>query len=269
MAKRITFSLIVLLIASVCLFVSCSEEPAKKPDVKPTRDPVVNEAGEVGENLVYNGNFDEGTDSDLKQDGSTLTHTAGVGIDSSSALLVEQSEIYGEVVFDLTEYYGYGKSYYIEAWFKNVGGEGTRTDDLTAYLSFNIVTGAGYDATGKTYDIDGQYDGDWLSDDEALDIFGFETNCTGVSIADGQWHKVSAILDAENIQKVMEGEDAQNGGSGDPTMYLLSAVFFVGTYPNQDGYKYYLDNVIVKDLNTELEIEGKTYEGADDEGDAE
>ena len=42
-------------------------------------------------------------------------------------------------------------------------------------------------------------------------------------------------------------------------MAKLMAVFFVGTYPDQGGYSYYLDDVVIKDLNSELPIQGVTY----------
>ena len=254
MVKKATLIMIIcMLIASVCLFVSCKEEPTAPASKKANRAEVENTVGTPGENLL------EGLE-DLKEDGATLAVTAGAGKSGSDALLVTQTAQYGEVVFDLTPYYGFGKSYYVEAWYKNVGGEGTRTDDLTAYLSFSIVTGSGYDAAHQTYDLEGQYDGDWMDDDGALEFFELETNQNGASIESGEWTKVSAILDAENIEKVMLAEDEAYNGDGDPTMYLLSIVFFVGKYPNEDNYVYYLSDVTVKDLNTELEVEGKTYE---------
>lgn len=275
MAKKITFTMLVLLIVSAFVFVSCEQEAGggKVPGPAPAPvEKVENVAGEVSANLVFNGDFENGDDSDIKDDGSTSQVVADLGIDGSHALLVEQSETYGEVMMNITEYYGRGKSFYVEGWFKNVGGEGTRTDDLTAYLSFNIVTGGGYTTIGQTYDIPGQYDGSWLSDDEAEEIFGIETNCGGEDISDGEWHKVCAILDAEQIEAVMQSEDDQCHWTGDTTMYLLAAVWYVGTYPQQDGYKYLLDNVVIKDLNKELKRQGATYEAPeepDEEGEEE
>lgn len=257
MVKKATLIMIIcMLIASACVFVSCNQEQAAPPaPQKKDREEVENTVGTPGENLVEEL-------GDLKEDGSTLAIAAGAGYSGGDAIIVTQTADYGEVVFDLTPNYGSGKSYYIEAWFKNNGS--TRTDDLKAYLSFNIVTGSGYDAVGETYDIPGQYDGDWMDNDEALDFFELETNNGGADISDGQWHKVAAVLDAENIEALMLHEDESNNGDGDPTMYLLSIIFFVGSYPNQDGYIYYLSDVVVKDLNTEIDIEGKTYESPDE-----
>lgn len=258
MVKKATLIMIIcMLLVSACVFVSCKEEPLAPPaPQKKERAEVENTVGIPGENLVE----DFG---DIQEDGSTIEIAAGAGYSGGDAIIVTQTADYGEVVFDLTPYYGSGKSYYVEAWYKNNGS--TREDDLTAYLAFSIVTGSGYDATGQTYDIPGQYDGDWMDNDEALDFFELETNTGGADLKDNAWHKVAAVLDAENIENLMLHEDSQNKGDGDPTMYLLSIVFYVGTHPNQDGYIYYLSDIVVKDLNTELEAEGKTYEAPEEE----
>lgn len=260
MAKKITFAMLVLLIVSAFVFVSCKQEAGGVPGPAPTpKEKVVNTAGEVSGNIIYNGDFESGSDSDLTGDGSSIEVTE---IEDGHALIVNQQETYGEVMMDITKYYGTGKSFYVEGWFKNAGS--TNTNDLTAKLSFNIVTGGGYTTIGQTYDIPGQYDGSWLSDDEAEEIFGIETNCIGEDISDGEWHKVSAILDAEQIEAVMLSEDDQCHWTGDKTMYLLAVVWYVGTYPDQGGYTYYLDNVVIKDLNRELPTQGRTYEAPEE-----
>ena len=265
MAKKITFTMLVLLIVSAFVFVSCEQEaggggvpgPAPTPKAK-----IENVAGEVSGNIVYNGDFESGEDSDLDGDGASIQVVAEEGNESNHVLLVDQAETYGEVMMDITKYYGAGKSFYVEGWFKDAGS--TNTLDPTAKLSFNIVTGGGYETVHQTYDIPGQYDGDWFSDDEAEEIFGIETNNIGEDISDGEWHKVSAILDAEQIDAVMKSEDDQCHWTGDQTMYLLAVVWYVGTYPDQGGYKYYLDNVVVKDLNRELPTQGRTYEAPEE-----
>ena len=223
---------------------------------------VINKMGTVSDNLIYNGNFELGSDTDLMEDGSVIEVVSGAGIYGSNAMAVTQTATYGEVVLDITDYYGRGKSYYVEASYKNIGGEGTRTEDLTAYLGFYIVTGAGYDATGNNYDVPGEYDGYWLSNEEAEEIFEIETNIDsyGEDISDGEWHIVSAVLDAETVEAVMKREDELNHGTGDPTMYQFGLYLCVGTYPYQDGYKYLLDNIVFKDLNSEIPRQGRTYQ---------
>lgn len=270
MAKKITFTLLVgLLIASALVFVSCKQDPGSQPGPAPSPDPeltpVVNKLGEVGSNLVYGGDL-EGEDTDLQGDGATVEIMDQVGVDGSRALYVEQTENYGEVYLDLTDFYGRGKSYYVEASFKNAGVEGARTDDLNAKIDFSVVAGQGYASTGRTYDVPGQYDGSWMDDDSAAEVFGFETEgAQGTSLEDGDWVTISAILDAETIESLLVNQTTLCGG-GDVTLYNLAVVFYVGTYSDGDGqtgYKYYLDNVVVKDLNKEIKKSGRTYKAPD------
>lgn len=270
MAKKITFTLLVgLLIASALVFVSCKQDPGSQPGPAPSPDPeltpVVNKLGEVGGNLVYGGDL-EGEDTDLQGDGATVEIMEQVGVDGSRALYVEQTENYGEVLMDLTDYYGRGKSYYVEASFKNAGVEGARTDDLNAKIDFSVVAGQGYASTGRDYDVPGQYEGGWMDDDSAAEIFGFETEgAQGTDLSDGEWVTISAVLDAEQIEELLVNQTKLCGG-GDVTLYKLAVVFYVGTYSDGDGqtgYKYYLDNVVIKDLNKEIKKTGRTYKAPD------
>lgn len=272
MTKKITLIMLVLLIVSALVFVSCNQDAGgasgggggEKPRINPMvvprteKEPIVLEPGTEGSNIVFNGDFESGDVSDVVDDGATVEFE-NLGDAHGTVMKVTQTEDYGEVLVDFTEYYGRGKSYYVEASFKNVGGAGTRTDDLTAYLSFSVVAGAGYWKYERNYDIPGMYDGSWLSDDEAEEIFNIATT-SFESIDDGEWHTISAILDAQTIEDLLIAETDECGTPLDePTMFLLQAVFFVGKYPEQDNYVYYLDNVVIKDLNTELPKEGITY----------
>lgn len=265
MTKKITFTLLVMLIVSAFVFVSCEQEAGGVPGPAPTpKEPVVNELGDVSANLVFGGDFENGDDHDVADDGSEIAVVPGAGIDDSAALYVFQNSGggWGEVLIDITKFYGRGKSYYVEASFKNLGGEGTPESDITAHIDFTLVAGASYDKYKKTYDIPGQYDYGWLSDDDAVSIFEIPTaGSAGVDLSDGEWHKLSAILDAETIDTMIETQTKDHGAGGAAeTLYYMAAVFFVGSYPSQDGYKYYIDNVVIKDLNAELDRTGKTWE---------
>ena len=264
MTKKITFTLLVMLIVSAFVFVSCNQEQ-NVPGPAPTpREPVVNELGEESANLVYNGDFNNGTDTDVVEDGSEIAIQADTGIGGSGALYVFQNsgEGYGEVMVDITKYYGRGKSYYVEASFKNVGGEGTPETDIMAKLSFSVVSGAGYDKYKKTYDVPGQYDYGWIDDALAAEIFEKTTSgAGGVDISDGEWHTISAVLDAETIETMITTQTEAHGtGATEPTLYYMAVSIFVGTWPTQDGYKYLLDNVKIIDLNDELDRTGRTWE---------
>lgn len=272
MAKKITFTLLVgLLIASALVFVSCKQDPGSQIGPAPSPNPdlvaVENKLGEVSANKVYNGDFESGSESDIQADGSTASIVAGQGIDGSSAMEVLQSENYGQVYIDITSEYARGKSYYVEAWFKNLGGDGTRTSDLTARLCFTIVSGAVMDAVKEQgweayYDCDDIYDGGWLSDDAAEEIFQLETNSGAEDFSSGEWVKVSGILDAVQIDQLLANTTAKYGKGAAQTIQYLLVGFYVGTYPEQDGYHYLIDNVQILDLNKEIKKQGRTYKPA-------
>ena len=261
MAKKTTLLLIVsVLLIAMFAFVACKKDPVVPPT---PQEPVENKAGDVSENLIYNGDLELEDVTDLQGDGASIEILDGVGYDGSRGLKVIQTENYGEVLVDITDYYGRGKSYYIEAKFCNANDAEGRTDDLNAKIDFSVVSGVGYATTGQDYDIPGQYDGSWLDEGSALDIFDIEVlgQATPLEV-EGGWETISGILDAEQIEELLVNQTQLCGG-GDVSLYKLMVVFYVGSYnegTGQTGYRYYLDDVVVKDLNSELKRTGRTWQ---------
>ena len=261
MAKKTTLLLIVsVLLIAMFAFVACKKDPVVPPT---PQEPVENKAGDVSENLIYNGDLELEDVTDLQGDGASIEILDGVGYEGSRGLKVIQTENYGEVLVDITDYYGRGKSYYIEAKFCNANDAEGRTDDLNAKIDFSVVSGVGYATTGQDYDIPGQYDGSWLDEGAALDIFDIEVlgQATPLEV-EGGWETISGILDAEQIEALLVNQTQLCGG-GDVSLYKLMVVFYVGTYnegTGQTGYRYYLDDVVVKDLNSELKRTGRTWQ---------
>ena len=278
MAKKITFTLLVLLIVSAFVFVSCSQEaggggkpgPATKPI---ERTPIELVAGTVSNNLVFNGSFDSGSEYDFSDEDASIEIVADVGVGGSKALSVVQTEKWGDVPLDFTEYYGRGKSYLISAKFKNNGS--TNDEDLTGKISFTVVSGAVMDAVKAKkyytedgelwegyYDCDDIYNGDWLSEQQAEEIFDIVVNTEGEELKDDEYVEVVCVLDAQTIENLLVDTTTKYAPGTEPTMAKLLAVFYVGDYKSehgQSGYKYYLDDVVIKDLNSELPIDGITY----------
>ena len=264
MAKKTTLLLIVsVLLIAMFAFVACKKDPVVPPT---PQEPVENKAGEVSANLVYNGDLELEDVTDLSADGATAGIVDGEGFGGSRALYVQQTANYGEIEVDITDYYGRGKSYYVEAKFR-WPGEG-RSDDLNAKIDFNVASGVGYEQTGASYDIPGQYDGSWMDEASALEIFDIEIEgAEGTDLLDKEWHTLKAVLDAEQIEELLVNQTQLCGG-GDVTLYKLAMVFYVGTYSEgegQTGYAYYLDDVVIKDLNKELKRTGRTYRPDDPE----
>ncbi len=262
MLRNLSLTLMIcVLLVSALSFVSCKQEAPQPAPTPNTQDPVEDVLGTVSDNLVYNGDFESGSDYDLQPDGSTASLTEGAGVDGSTALAIAQTENYGQCFVDFTDYYGRGKSYLISASFKNNGS--TNTSDLTARISFTVVSGAVMDAVETFgwegyYDCNDIYDGSLLSDDEAEEIFGIETNIIGETITEDGYVTVSGILPATVVEQLLV-DTTEKYGSGTPTINYLLATFYVGTYPDQAGYNYYMDDIVIKDLNSELKKQGRTY----------
>lgn len=274
MAKKITLLMIVMLLVSALVFVSCNQDAGKKnSSTMEEREPIELESGEVGPNLVYNGSFDipGEKESDLDPDGcSTAEIVAEKGIDGSGAYHVVTSEQYGQCDVDITKEYARGRSYYVEASFK-ISEANTRTDNLDASISFRVVSGSVVEHFEHDYDCDDIYAGvsGFLSDTEADEIFELTTNHLGENIADGEWHTVSGIIPATVIEDMLiEQTTDPKYGNNDPTIDSIVVTFLVGDYDaSQAGYDYYLDNVVIRCLNNEIPKEGRTYRPSSGEED--
>ena len=143
MVRKLSLTLMIcVLLVSALTFVSCKQEAPQPAPTPNKQDPVEDVLGTVSDNLVYNGDFEEGTDFDLIGDGSATVYTAGAGVDSSAAVAVSQSENYGQCYVDFTSEYGRGKSYLISASFKNNGS--TNTKDLTARIGHSTFCMGNY-----------------------------------------------------------------------------------------------------------------------------
>ena len=287
MTKKIALLMVVMLLASALVFVSCSQNAGggggggqggfDADDL----EPVENVLGEVRDISVpisedeplafYNGDFEESaTSSDVLKDGSSTEIVSEPGNAENHVLEVTTSESYGCVYVDLTEYYGRGKSFYVEASFKKAEG-GTNVKAPVANITFTICSGAvqaeadrqyaagvtDEDSPGQYYYYDDIYGSPALSDADALQIFGMTTHKIGANLNDGAWHTVSAIIDAVEIDDTLQTQTVKYKGS-DLTMAHFYAVLYVGEDESDlAGYKYYLDNVVIKDLNDDLDRGGQ------------
>ena len=273
MAKKTTLLLIVsVLLIAMSAFVACKQNPIDPPKPDPST-PVANVAGEVSGNKVYNGEFDTGSESDLViEEGSTMKYAEGAGV-AGGAMEIFQGNNYGQCYVEATDLYGRGKSYYVSASFKINPDTNLREKPMNAHISYTVVSGAVMDAI-STYKWDGYYDcddiygGEFLTDDDAYEIFGLETNDpeTGVEINEEKYETVAGVIPATEIDRLLATttQTYASGGSEQTIQYLL-VCFFVGEYqdekvgPGQKDYGYYIDNVVIKDLNKELPAQGWTY----------
>ena len=288
MAKKIALLMIVVLIVSACLFVSCGQTPGgggNKPnpsgvDIE-VRDPLEENTYD-GTVIVltdpdlesdyydplYNMNFDSSTDSsDARADGSNTSIVEGAGVGNTNALRVETPTYnYGCIYVDLTPYYAEGKSFYVEASLKDNGS--TNTTDLKAYFSYTVCSGAVKDAFDEEYDCDDIYGAPFMDEDEATLLLGddaakYPTRGTLVPIAlkADEYITVSGIIPAVEIDEMIVNQTKLYAQTeeDEPSLEYLYVCFQVGDYPNQKDRDFYIDNIVIVDLNGEIEPTGKTH----------
>ena len=173
MAKKITLLMIVMLLVSALVFVSCSGDVKKQ-------------SAEEGKNLIAGGDF-EGLDAyddieELDDDGATPALAPGEGVDGSTALSVELTDSWGGMVLYLEDYYAPGKSYYVECSFKNKG----TAEPVLAHIEYTVVSGldmANAAAAGvEYYDLEDtkMYDGGFS--DDPFEEYGIKATSTEMPI---------------------------------------------------------------------------------------
>ena len=234
--KKLLFLTIIAL-----LLVSCSTEPSIE---------VENKAGTVSENILLNSDFENGNKTDVHANGCSTGIISGAGIGGSKALMVIPEDNWGEVEINISNHYGRGKSYYVEASLKNYESTG---ENLVIGISYQVVSGAVASKYGDDYntcsDIKG---GQLLSTADGKAIFNHDTNPSAV--LGSAYVTVSAIIPATEIDRIL-AETTEKYGSGDPTLSRLYVNIFVGGETERNNYSYYVDNVVIKDLNSELPVQ--------------
>jgi len=299
MAKKTTLLLIAcLLVVSVCAFVSCSQDShsGSEPYEPPERDDVENMTTVIRDikdpkedyedTYFFNGDFEESTESsDVVKDGSNILIVEDPDDGTNHVLSVKTVEDYGCVYVDLTDYYGLGKSFYIEAEFKkNVADTMGNTNPKAplAFMAFTVCSGAvqaeadrqwdagkqDEDGPGNYYYYDEIYGCPSFPDDSSEEVFHLATHSTGQNLADGSWHKLSAILAAEDIYDFLY-DQTEKYKADEVTVSHLYVVFCVGSDESDlSGYSYFIDNVVIKDLNDDID-RGGVYAPEEDEGEPE
>jgi hypothetical protein len=272
MTKKIALLMVVMLLASALVFVSCSQNTVPRPNTDDDdREPVENTVGDISDNLLTNGSFDSPNTAELSdtEDSGTLGFVDG-------ALSVDTGTIdYGQVHIDLTKYYARGKSYYIQASFKNNGTTGKI--NMNANIDCTVVSGAVQDAVDRMnwegyYSCPEIYEGGLLEEgDDALASFSdFLEDTTldvvpvianGLEINDTSFVTVGAILDAETIDMLLTNTTNIYSPGTTPTMYKMLVNFYVGDGKDCSGYKYLLDDIVIYDLNYDYDDEEGQYEG--------
>ena len=198
-----------------------------------------NPPAEVEGNLVVNGTFDNGTSFSVYGTGATTALTAGAGVEGTKALAVTQNETWGELQINLSEQYTVDKDYYVEVSAKDNGSTGS---NKALGISFIVVSGAVWDTFGEEYyNCDGIYGGQVMSSDDVLTL-GLVSN-PYVALGSG-YTTASAVIPAAEIARLL----AETTETGDPSLKLFIVKIHAGGQEDT-GYSYYVDNVVVKELD--------------------
>lgn len=278
---------LVALFATVCLL-GCPGNTEITPDDPPQDDgvnyydDVIFDKTLVNEIAFFDFNNESWGARDFAPtgDGATVSYVVGEGIKKSNCLRVDSGESYGQIYIDAKDAYSRGKSYYFEAWFRDAGTPVEINDGATiAHLSMTAwdqdIVDIAKAKGGSYYDWDtgwgeaekqpGPYDAS-----VGTDITGFEKALepilpkdedgelaglvTDDEISTKYWTRLNAVIHSADIDGIV---NAEGRGQDDLVGFLLG--FYCGTYPAQNGYIFYVDNIRFLDLNPEVEIGLGTY----------
>lgn len=193
-----------------------------------------------------------------------VEEVSGKGINNSGCIKVTQRGTWGELMFSLKDVYSKGKDYYIEAWVKDAGTPDTVSGgDCAASLGSTIVDNdilSLCEQHNATWDY---YDSDWDKNQPSPWDASFSSNVScyesilksllpddedevsldssNVYVTDDSWTKVSGILYADDINYIVNAKTKDD-------LEELYVCLYLGMYPKQEGYIYYVDNIRILEL---------------------
>ena len=250
-------------------------EPEPEPEVP---EEVENKVGTISGNLFKNGNADGG-ESDERvpavfspESGCSYEEVEG-GVDGTKCFKVTQggTGTWQELSVDLTRFYGRGKSYLISFKAKADPDAGmNKSSGEPVRLYYTVVSGAVKDYMAQRgqqwYDYDDSgTDGivsPWVgnfADSKTLSVLTSEKAPSNSHFIQTEplsdvWTEYNFVIPATEIDRIVN-----NTG-----LYYFS--FIPGMGENiSGGYSYLLDDVVIKDLNSELPRTGRIYGGEDPE----
>lgn len=274
--KKCTKKILLVGLATILagMLVSCDglikKEPKQEPIVKDgLKNPYEGEdvLGTVSANLLDDGDADE-TEGEIyfSNYGVTQTKVDG-GVEGQAWKVVQTEEEWSELGIDLTSVYGQGKSYLISAKVKN-DPENTAHKDAMFTVAWTLYSGDvknWADAISGTeyYDYNesdpsivspwgGALDTEGTAYGYSEDDFNVPTELTD------EWQEISYIINSTAIE-----EKVNNSG-----VYKFSIAFYAGK-DGPAGYSFLIDDISIKDLNSELKRNGMTWVDPNAEEEAE
>lgn len=234
------------------------------PGPAPVKDGLINpyegedKLGQVSENLLDDGDADECEGEIFFSSwGSEKTKVDG-GVTGKAWRIYQNEEEWSELGIDITKLYGQGKSYLITAKVKN-DPENTAHKNASFKLAWTLYSGAVknycdennikyYDFPDETVTtIESPWGGKF---DETGEAFGYsEDDLNVVDVLSDEWQEIVCILPSTHIEEKV-------GNSG---VYEFQLSFYAGA-KGEEGYSFLIDDICIKDLNSELKRYGQTWE---------
>ena len=240
---------------------------------------VTDTVGQISDNLVYNGNAEN---QDTRNSSGLLTlpskdsitQLSGLGVDNSTCWKIQQAEsdMWQEVNFDLTQFYAPGKSYAVSFKLKAdpdaettpYGSDTYKSTGMPFRVYYSVYSGAvkdwavengeeHYDYSEDDPNIVPPFDGGYCSvDDESQLVTGYQLNNPDSSydndLPGDDWVLFSFVIPASEISRIVNGTG----------LYAFNVAFYMGD-EGEGGYSYLIDDIVIKDLNTEIEYTGRTW----------
>jgi len=218
-----------------------------------------NKLGKIGSNLVYDGDADDCDGEILSFDNNNVVMTKVDGGVTGQAWKINQTGEWSELVVDLTDYYGQGKSFLIsakvkndpeaEAKYQNASFTSTwclYSGDVKNWATENDCQHYDFDESKADSSIVGPWGGE---KDVTGEDFGYtEDDFNSISELSDEWQEIKFIVSSTEIEKIVN-----NSG-----VYKFEIEFYAGK-DGAPGYSYLIDDLSIQDLNSERFRHGKTW----------
>lgn len=222
-----------------------------------------NKLGTLSANLVDDGDADETEGEITKFSNNNVTMDKVDGGVKGQAWKISQTGSWSELVVDLTDFYGRGKSFLVSAKVKNNPEAEAKYKDASFTASYCVYSGDVKNWADRTegseyYDfVDGSLNekgekivGPWGGEKDVIgEEFDFTEDELGlVTELSDDWKEIKYIITSTEIEKMIN-----NSG-----LYKMEVEFYAGK-DGASGYSYLIDDISIIDLNSENERLGRTW----------
>ena len=228
----------------------------------PKLAPVTDSIGKESKNLVYDGDADEGQSDEHPQVGVVWENGVTVSRDDGGAngkcwrvTQNNEDKLWQELAIDLTILYGRGKSYLVSFKVKADPEAGElKSLGHPVNLYYSVYSGDlrkwAIDNDLECFDWDENYLTPWIINPYSGKFTDetFNTIRVGDNKLTDEWIEYKYVIPASEIDRIVN-----NSG-----LYQFWLAIHMGDR-GEGGYSYLIDDLTIKDLNTEIKQTGATW----------